>query len=105
MRENKFQADLKRELRSLFPGCFVFKLDPNDYQGIPDLLILYKNKWAALECKQAPKATRQNNQGYYVRLFDEMSFARFINPDNKEEVLNELQRTFRSARSSRHSKP
>lgn len=96
MRENRFQANLKRELAEMFPGCFVFKLDPNDFQGIPDLLVIYKDKWAILECKRAPKANRQSNQGYYVDLFDRMSFARFIYPENKEEVLYELQRAFES---------
>ena len=51
MKENKFQADLKKELRAIFPGCIVTKLDSSDIQGIPDLLVLYKDKWAALEVK------------------------------------------------------
>lgn len=30
MKENKFQADLKKELRAIFPGCIVTKLDSSD---------------------------------------------------------------------------
>lgn len=96
MKENKFQSNLKKELKSMFPGCIVTKLDSGDIQGIPDLLILYKDKWATLENKKSAKATRQPNQEYYVNKMDEMSFSRFIYPENKEEVLNDLQQTFKS---------
>ena len=90
MRENKFQSNLKKELKDKFPGCIVTKLDSGDIQGIPDLLILYKNKWATLENKKDAKAHKQPNQEYYVDKMNEMSFSRFIYPENKEEVLNEL---------------
>ena len=70
------------------------KSDAGYIQGLPDLLILYKSKWAALECKVSEKANRQPNQEYYVGKMDEMSFSRFISPENKEEVLDELRRAF-----------
>ena len=90
MKENKFQAELKKELKMMFPGCIITKLDSGDIQGIPDLLILYKNKWATLENKRNAKASRQPNQEYYVNKMDEMSFSRFIYPENKDIVLDEL---------------
>ena len=96
MRESKFQADLKKELKTLFPGCIVTKLDSSDIQGIPDLLILYKNKWATLENKRSATAPKRPNQEYYVNKMNAMSFSRFIFPENKEEVLNELQKAFGS---------
>ncbi len=105
MRENKFQANLKKELKTMFPGCYIFKLDANDMQGIPDLLILYKNKWATLECKRSQNASKRNNQEYYVDDMNKLSFSRFIEPGNKEEVLNELQRAFGTKRATRRSKP
>ena len=52
MRENKFQSDLKKEIKSVLPDCIITKLDCNDIQGIPDLLILNGSKWATLECKK-----------------------------------------------------
>lgn len=94
MLENKFQSELKKELKKRFPGCIVTKMDSSDIQGIPDLLILYKNKWASLECKKNAKASKRPNQDYYVNKMNNMSFSRFIYPENKEEVLDELQRTF-----------
>ena len=96
MLENKFQSGLIKELKERFPGCIVLKNDPNYKQGIPDLTILHGDKWAALECKKNEKARHQPNQSYYVETMDKMSFASFIYPENKEEVLNELERSFTS---------
>ena len=96
MLESKFQSDLKKELKKIFPGCIVTKLDSGDIQGIPDLLILFKNKWATLECKKNASASKRPNQEYYVGLMNKMSFSRFICPENKEEVLHELKQTFNS---------
>ena len=98
MKESKFQADLKKELKQMFPGCIVTKLDSSDIQGIPDLLILYKNKWATLENKRSKNATKRPNQEYYVEKMNDMSFSRFIYPENKEVVLDELRKTFESWR-------
>ena len=80
----------------MFPGCIVMKNDPNYIQGIPDLIILWNDRWAALEVKRSSKASHRPNQEYYVEMMDNMSFSRFVFPQNKEEVLDELQRSFRS---------
>lgn len=103
MRENKFQSDLKTEIRKMFPGCIIAKLDSGDIQGIPDLLILFENKWAILECKKSAKDAKdpRPNQEYYVDKLNRMSFSRFIYPENKEEVLDDLYKTFESRRSTR----
>ena len=90
--ESGFQDKLRDTLKELFPGCMIFKMD--QIQGIPDLLVLYKNKWASLENKKSEKATRRPNQEYYVNRMNEMSFSRFIYPENKEEVLNDLKTYF-----------
>ena len=96
MLENKFQAGLIKELKERFPGCIVMKNDSSYIQGIPDLLILHGDKWASLECKKSSDAKKQPNQEYYVGKMNEMSFSRFISPENKETVLYELQQTFQS---------
>lgn len=93
--ENQFQAKLIKELKEKFDGCLVIKLDPNYIQGLPDLLVLCNNKWAALECKKQATAHKQPNQEYYVNLMNKMSFSRFIYPENKEEVIDELSRLFK----------
>lgn len=96
--EADFQSNLIAELRAIFPGCFIMKNDEQLIQGIPDLIILYKKHWAILECKAFEGAERQPNQEYYVDLFDGMSYAAFIFPENKEEVIDELQQAFRARR-------
>lgn len=105
-RESDFQSSLIQKLKNLFPGCLVMKLDANYIQGIPDLLVLYKNKWAVLECKKSEHEalTRPRpNQPYYVDILNKMSYASFIYPENEEAVLNDLQRTFKSRRTARVS--
>lgn len=103
MNENKFQADLIKEIKHRIPGVIVLKNDADYIQGIPDLIILYKKHWAALECKKSASASHRPNQNYYISLLDKMSFARFIWPENKEVVLNDMVRSLKglSPRSTR----
>lgn len=103
MLEKHFQKKLIDEIESLFPGCIILKNDANYIQGFPDLLILYKKKWAALEVKVSKNV--QPNQKYYIERLSNLSYAAFIFPSNKEEVLNDLQQTFRTRKTSRVSKP
>lgn len=92
--ESSFQSKLKKQLKEMFPGCMVFKMDTRDNPGVPDLLILYKDKWATLECKRESTASKQPRQPYYVDKMNEMSFSAFIFPENQKEVLNDLRRAF-----------
>lgn len=98
MLESKFQSELIKELKSIFPGCIVMKNDSSYIQGIPDLLVLYSDKWATLECKKTLNSSHQPNQDYYVGLMNDMSFSRFVCPENKEEVLNALAKLFKIKR-------
>lgn len=88
--ENTYKTDLAKRVKDMFPGAMVLHLDPNEIQGIPDLLVLYGDKWAVLEGKISPTASHRPNQDYYVDVMDEMSFAAFIYPENEEEVLRDL---------------
>ena len=96
MLESVFQSNLISELEEMFDGCIILKNDANYIQGFPDLLILYRNKWAALECKRSKNEPRQPNQEYYVEILDKMSFSSFIYPENRREILYELQQTFKA---------
>ena len=101
--ESKFQSKLIKEIKKLFPGCLIIKSDPEFREGIPDLFIFFNDRWAALEVKRSKKASHRPLQDYYVEKCNEMSFARFIFPENKTEVLNDLERSFRSKRKARDS--
>ena len=94
--ERNYQAGLKKRILNRFPGSVILKTDPSQMQGIPDLLVLYKDRWALLEVKRDKKAKRQPNQETYVDQFNQMSFSAFIYPENEEEILDELQQSFES---------
>ena len=96
MLERDFERSLRKRLERLFPGCLYLKLDPTAIQGIPDRMVIWQDRWAALELKRSRRAKRQPNQEYYVNLMDEWSFAAFVSPENVEEVLDALQQSFRS---------
>lgn len=93
--ESRFQKELMDEIRALYPGCVIIKNDSGYLQGFPDWTIFYEDKWAVLECKRDKNAPAQPNQPYYVEKLNSMSFSRFVYPENKEEVLRELQHTFK----------
>lgn len=95
-KESDFQGNLIKKIKDRFPGCMVLKNDPTYIQGIPDLLILHNNKWAALECKKSEKEKTRPNQPYYVNKMNNMSYASFVYPENEEEVLNEIQSALQS---------
>ena len=96
MNENHFQAKLIRKIKKLLPSCVVLKNDARYIQGIPDLTILYEDKYFVLECKRDAEAYRLSlisnpNQGYYVNLINNMGgYARHIYPENEKEILDEI---------------
>ena len=103
MLESTYQAKLIKRLTSMFPGCLILKNDTAYLQGIPDLLILFREYWAMLEVKPSRDAPNQPNQEHYIHQLDLMSFASFIYPENEEDVLYDLQRAFGFERPARIS--
>ena len=99
-KESDFQKDLIAEIEAMFPGCIIEKHDPYR-NGFPDLIILYKDKWAMLECKRETNASKRPLQDHYVELLNHMSFCSFVYPENKQEVLDGLQSTFEPKRATR----
>ena len=104
MLESDYQKHVIDELNTRFPNCIVLKNDPRYKQGIPDLIVLFENKWAALECKRSAREKHQANQDWYVECMNQMSYASFIYPENEEDVFNDLQFAFKPRRSARSIK-
>lgn len=102
--ETSFESQVVKDLREMFPGCLILKNDANYLQGIPDRLILVEDRWAALEFKAESNSSRQPNQPYYVEKMNDMSYAAFIYPENKEQVLHDLQSALRPRRKARAPK-
>lgn len=100
-----YKAKLIVKLYELFPGCLIMHNDPADtHQGIPDMTVIYNDRWAMLEAKATAKSAKQPNQEYWVEHYNQQSFASFIYPENEEEVLNALQAAFSSRRNARNPK-
>jgi hypothetical protein len=98
MKEASYSMSLKRELRAEFPGIVIVKNDPELQQGFPDLMLLYKNRWAALEVKADYLAPHQPNQDYWIEHLDSMSMAAFIFPENHDAIMEELRKHFNGRR-------
>ncbi len=96
MVESKFVCDvLKPRLELEFPGIHILKQDPaSNFNGLLDYILLYGDRWAMLEAKRGRGAAQQSHQEYYIRVFDELSFAAFVNPTNLDEVIHDLQSAF-----------
>lgn len=97
VRENKYQSELIKKITTLFPKSMVLKNDPNYIQGVPDLLVLCDERWAMLEVKASAKASYRPNQEYYIEKLEYMGFARFVYPENEEEVIRDLNQYFSQA--------
>ena len=97
MLEKDFQKNLVKKIEDRFPDAIVYKNEGK--KGFPDLTVLLDGPfWALLECKRAPKAAKGSLQPYWIDRGNSIGFARFINPDNEGEVLNDLEQAFRAHR-------
>lgn len=104
MRENEFQGRLIRKLRTMFPGAIVLKNDSGYQQGIPDLTILWRDKWALLEVKPKKPTSPDDfepNQEWFLAHADEMCFGACIYPENEKDVLRDLQQALQPSGAAR----
>ena len=88
--ENKYQQGLIKRISQCLPGCLILKNDPNYLQGVPDLLVLYRDLWIMLEVKTSKSAPVRPNQKLYVERLNNMGFARFVYPENEKVILEEI---------------
>lgn len=92
--ESAFQKKFLDRIRREFPDCVILKNDPNYIQGIPDWIVLYDNKWIALEMKRSISSPKRPNQEYYIDRLDGMSYAAFVYPENADDILDEIRFIF-----------
>lgn len=93
-RETAYQRLVKRRLDSEYPGCIIIMIPPDQIQGIPDLLVLYEDRWAMLEVKTSADEPFQPNQEYYIETINAtMSYCSVIYPEIEDKVFYELQQS------------
>lgn len=91
MKESEYQSLLIKKIKDIFINCVVLKNDASYIQGIPDLIILYNDRWAMLEVKKSINSSTRPNQEYWITYLNQMSYASFICPETEDGVLYELQ--------------
>lgn len=97
MNENEYQMELIKKIENeVLPGSIVLKNDPNFIQGIPDLIVLYLDKYAILEVKKNKKAKYRPNQEWYLSHFGKHVYSETIYPENEEDILDGLQSALQS---------
>lgn len=103
-KERDYQPVFIKKVRALFPGCVILKNNPNYMQGVPDLIVLWNDRWAMFEVKRSRPLTSADfepNQEWYIEELDKMSFCACVYPENEQEVLSALQRAFTARRKAR----
>lgn len=97
--ERDFQRDLIKELKERYPEAYILKNDSGYIQGFPDITILMPGSWwAVLESKRSATAPYRPNQEYHLNKTGNMSFSATIYPENKEEVLNAMEQSYKRSR-------
>lgn len=95
MIEGTYRSKLIKKLKVHFPGLIVLHNNPNQIKGIPDLTLLYHNRYAMLETKMAPNSSKRPNQDTWISYFERQgAFSAFVNASNEKEIINELRRYF-----------
>jgi hypothetical protein len=88
VKESKFEQDFCRRLRNVDKDVIVVKL--TGISGIPDRIVLYHDKFVLLEFKRSKNASHRPLQDWYIDHFDGWGLARFVYPENGEEVFSEV---------------
>jgi hypothetical protein len=104
MLEGTYRTNLVKRLKKEFPGIIILHGNANQLQGISDLVLLYKSRYAMLETKMASNSSKRPNQEYYINYFkNQGAYAAFVCKSNEEEIINELGRYFKTRRATRIS--
>lgn len=92
--EKDFQKAFIRQIKIILPNSIAIKNDANYLQGFPDWTVIDGPRVYVFEAKAFKNANRQPNQEYYINTINNAGgFARFVYPENMQEVLDEIQRS------------
>lgn len=93
--EKQLQEKVRKWLKS--KGCLVLVMSPAPGvpSGWPDIMFFYEGLYGALELKASKTAKKQPLQDYFVEKLSEWSYARFVWPENWDEVRAELDELLR----------
>lgn len=95
-KESSFKSSLYKEIRERFPGSEVVINDAGYVQGFPDATVYLPNgRYFLLEGKRECNSSRQPNQEYYVERSPLSNNACFVYPENKEKIMEELERRYK----------
>lgn len=95
--EGDYKTLLVKRMKSRWPDAIILKNDEQLCQGIFDLTIMYGPWYAAVEVKRSRTAKYRPNQEYYLqKVLDMGGLAFTLYPENEEEVLDEIQRSFQA---------
>ena len=95
MLESQFKRRVIQTIKDMLPEIDLDFIE-SDNRSMPDTYILGPGIWAALEFKASDKAPRRPNQEWHINRLNAKGYARFVYPENLEEVLDELERLFTS---------
>lgn len=95
MLESKFKEKFFEEFKAKVPQTGILYKASFSKRSYPDVVLLGPNgRWAVLEFKRAEKAARRIHQALHIEILSEMGYARFVSPENSEEVIRELEAYF-----------
>lgn len=88
--ESTFEKEFCKALRQTLGERYTYTFKLTAAKGIPDRLILYKDKYALLEFKQYKNAKKQPGQETWVGHFDNLAYAAIVYPENAEKVMQDI---------------
>lgn len=90
--EKDYQERLIKKIKNMLNNdCIVLKNESFNHQGLPDLTILYRNRWAMLEVKASTESSHRPNQEWWINHINNTgAFAAFVYPENESYVLDIL---------------
>lgn len=100
---NRIERNLQKQIKAFLEkeGAVVLKTSPGvlNPTGIPDLLALYKTKWAMIEVKSSATAKTQPLQPIQIARFRDMNPGGvfIVFPENWERVQYVLRQTLLAA--------